>query len=73
MPTLHDNFDGLKVGKVMPNYHVKVVDEAGNGLGIGETGEIYVKPMFKLLVSQSSINIVEVLKFKFISGLLQQS
>ena len=73
MPTLHDNFDGLKVGKVMPNYHVKVVDEAGNGLGIGETGEIYVKPLFKLLVSQSSINIVEVLKFKFISGLLQQS
>ena len=72
-PTLHDKLDGLKVGKVTPNYQVKVVDEAGNGLGIGETGEIYVKPMFKLLVSQSSINIVEVLKFKFISGLLQQS
>ena len=50
-PTIHDKFDGLKVGKITPNYQVKVVDETGNGLGIGETGEIYVKPMFKLMVN----------------------
>ena len=51
LPTIHDKFDGLKVGKITPNNKVKVVDEAGNGLGIGETGEIYVKPLFKLMVS----------------------
>ena len=51
MASIHDKFDGLKVGKITPNNQLKVVDEAGNGLGIGETGEIYVKPLFKLMVS----------------------
>jgi 4-coumarate--CoA ligase len=36
-------FDGLRVGKALPNTDIKVVDANGNGLDIGEIGEIYVK------------------------------
>lgn len=35
-------FDGLQVGKVLPNTRVKVVDADGDALEIGKVGEIYV-------------------------------
>jgi 4-coumarate--CoA ligase len=41
--------DGLKVGKTFTNIQLKVVDEEGNALGLGEVGEILVKPEFKFL------------------------
>lgn len=39
--------DGLTVGFVLPNHEVKVVDDEGEALGIGEIGEICAK--FNLL------------------------
>lgn len=41
--------DGLKVGKTFTNIQLKVVDEEGNALDIGDVGEILVKPEFKFL------------------------
>lgn len=35
-----ESYDGLKVGKIVANIYLKVVDEDENNLGIGETGEI---------------------------------
>ena len=35
--------DGLTVGYVIPNHEMKIVDDDGKALGIGETGEIYTK------------------------------
>jgi long-subunit acyl-CoA synthetase (AMP-forming) len=39
--------DGLRVGKTYTNIQIKVVDEEGQALDIGEVGEIYAKPEFK--------------------------
>lgn len=39
--------DGLKVGRTFTNIQLKVVDEEGNALDVGEVGEILVKPEFK--------------------------
>ena len=50
-----DKIDGLTVGRISPNIHVKVVDKEGNSLGIGEIGEIMTKPEFKFLVSENLI------------------
>ena len=35
--------DGLSVGYVTPNHSMKIVDENGNSLGLGQTGEILIK------------------------------
>lgn len=35
--------DGLTVGYVQPNHQLKIVDEDGNALGVGEIGEIYAR------------------------------
>jgi len=39
--------NGLKVGRTFTNIQIKVVDEEGNALDLGELGEILVKPEFK--------------------------
>ena len=39
--------NGLKVGRTFTNIQVKVVDEEGTALDLGELGEILVKPEFK--------------------------
>jgi 4-coumarate--CoA ligase len=44
-----ESSDGLKVGKTFTNIQLKVVDEEGNALGLGEVGEILVKQEFKFL------------------------
>lgn len=40
--------DGLKVGRTYTNIEVKIVDDEGSTLDLGEIGEIRVKPEFKL-------------------------
>ena len=42
-----DQIDGLKVGRTYTNVQVKIVDEEGNPLDLGEVGEICAKPEFK--------------------------
>jgi 4-coumarate--CoA ligase len=42
-----DQIDGLKVGKTYTNVEVKIVDEEGNPLDLGEVGEICAKAEFK--------------------------
>lgn len=39
------------VGSVLPNTQVRVVDEEGRPLGVGEEGELLVKKPFLFLVS----------------------
>lgn len=39
--------DGLKVGRTYTNIQVKIIDEEGNPLDLGEVGEICAKPEFK--------------------------
>lgn len=51
--------DGLKVGKTFTNIQLKVVDEEGNALDIGEVGEILVKPEFKFLGYYNSPEITQ--------------
>jgi len=66
-----DRIDGLTVGSISHNIHVKVIDKQGLPLDIGETGEILAKPEFKFMVSASkSINGSD---FNSILGLLRQS
>lgn len=48
---LTDSIEGLTVGRVSSNVNVRVVDEEGNALEIGQTGEILAKPEFKFMVS----------------------
>lgn len=38
-----ESYDGLKVGKIVSNILLKVVDDNENNVGIGETGEIRAK------------------------------
>lgn len=45
-----DSIDGLTVGGISPNIYVKVLDETGCVLGIGQKGEILAKPEFKFMV-----------------------
>lgn len=42
-----DKVGGLKVGKTYTNVQVKIIDEEGNNLDLGEVGEICAKPEFK--------------------------
>jgi 4-coumarate--CoA ligase len=51
-----DKIDGLTVGKISPNIQVKIVDNDGNNLGIGQTGEILAKSEFKFLVRKNFMN-----------------
>lgn len=39
--------DGLRVGKTYTNIQIKIVDDEGNALDLGEVGEIYAKPEFE--------------------------
>ncbi|KAL7018233.1 hypothetical protein ACKWTF_010682 [Chironomus riparius] len=39
--------NGLKVGRTFTNIQLKIVDEEGSALDLGEVGEILVKPEFK--------------------------
>lgn len=41
-----EDYDGLKVGKIVSNIYLKVVDDDGNNLDIGGTGEIRAKYEF---------------------------
>jgi acyl-coenzyme A synthetase/AMP-(fatty) acid ligase len=41
-----DDYEGLKVGKIVSNIYLKVVDDNGKNLDIGETGEIRAKYEF---------------------------
>lgn len=43
-----EKLDGLKVGKTNANVQVKIIDDEGNPLDLGEVGEICAKPEFKL-------------------------
>ena len=45
-----DSIEGLTVGRISSNIHVKVIDREGNPLDIGRTGEIYAKPEFEFMV-----------------------
>lgn len=40
--------DGHKVGRTYTNIQVKICDEEGSSLDIGDIGEVYAKPEFKL-------------------------
>lgn len=67
-----DSIEGLTVGRISPNIHVKVIDKEGSPLDIGRTGEILAKPEFEFMV--------RIVKFKFKAdndssflGILQQS
>jgi 4-coumarate--CoA ligase len=42
-----ESSDGLKVGKTYTNIQVKIVDEEGNSMDLGEVGEVCAKPEFK--------------------------
>lgn len=42
-----ESSDGLKVGRTYTNIQVKICDEEGNPLDLGEAGEICAKPQFK--------------------------
>lgn len=42
-----DKTDGLKVGRTYTNIQVKICDDEGTSLDIGEVGEVYAKPEFK--------------------------
>lgn len=54
-----DDNSGLKVGKTFTNIQVKVVDEEGNALELGEVGEILVKPEFKFQGYYNSPSLTE--------------
>jgi 4-coumarate--CoA ligase len=50
--------DDLTVGFVAPNHLLKIVDDNGNALGVGETGEIVLKfSVNRFLVSRTAISI----------------
>lgn len=42
-----EKIEGLRVGKTFTNIQVKIVDEEGNALDLGEVGEVCAKPEFK--------------------------
>lgn len=48
---LNDKIDGLTVGRISANFSLKIIDDDGNSLGIGERGEILAKPEFGFMVS----------------------
>lgn len=50
-PVSQDNHDGYKVGRVNPDCKVKIVDDDGNALDVGERGEICGKSIYPFLVS----------------------
>lgn len=66
--------EGLAVGKIiLPNNIIKIVDESGSRLGVGERGELCVKSLFDFIVSF----IIQTSRFRTrcivaIAGLLQQ-
>lgn len=42
-----DKSDGMQVGRTYTDIQVKIIDEEGNALDLGEVGEICAKPEFK--------------------------
>jgi 4-coumarate--CoA ligase len=62
----------LSVGSVfVPNITMKVIDENGTRLGVGEDGEFCIKPAFEFLVSFMRSEKLEIFMLLF-SGVLQQ-
>lgn len=45
-----ERIDGLTVGRISPNFAVKVINKQGEALDIGGTGEILVKSEFPFMV-----------------------
>ena len=42
-----EKLEGLRVGRTFTNVQVKIIDDEGNALDLGEVGEICAKPEFK--------------------------
>lgn len=68
--------DGLTVGFVQPNHEIKIVDDDGNALDVGETGEIYAKfsisPFLVRSLTRLNFSLRNRRTFSSSSGLLQQ-
>lgn len=68
--------DGLTVGFVQPNHEIKIVDDDGNALDVGETGEIYAKfsisPFLVRSLTRLNFSLRTRRTFSSSSGLLQQ-
>lgn len=46
-----DPIEGLTVGRIFPNIHVKVIGKNGKAVEIGVSGEVHAKPEFPFLVN----------------------
>lgn len=68
----NDVNDGCKVGRVKPNGQIKIVDDDGVALNIGEHGEICVKSLYPFSVGSEQRSLLETDKILSSPGILQK-